>query len=139
MKCLEKAVDDALPEIMGQGFIELLDTVFETGQAISRFSERVFLQRSGEAVEERYLDFVYQPIKDDDGKVTNIFVQGSDVTQRVRAENHQKLLVNELNHRVKNTLASVQSIVMQTLRGNAYDGRGQQCDQCPHPGIVRCA
>ncbi|WP_428414292.1 sensor histidine kinase [Pararhizobium sp.] len=114
---LGKAVDDALPEIMGQGFIELLDTVFETGQAISRFSERVFLQRSGEAVEERYLDFVYQPIKDDDGKVTNIFVQGSDVTQRVRAENHQKLLVNELNHRVKNTLASVQSIVMQTLRG----------------------
>jgi len=114
---LGKTVGEALPEITGQGFIDLLDTVFETGQAISRFSERVFLQRSGEAIEERYLDFVYQPIKDDDGKVTNIFVQGSDVTQRVRAENHQRLLVNELNHRVKNTLASVQSIVMQTLRG----------------------
>lgn len=114
---LGKTVSEALPEITGQGFVELLDTVFETGQAISRFSEKVLLQRSGEAVEERYLDFVYQPIKDDDGKVTNIFVQGSDVTQRVRAENHQRLLVNELNHRVKNTLASVQSIVMQTLRG----------------------
>jgi PAS domain S-box-containing protein len=115
---LGKTVGEALPEITGQGFVDLLDMVFETGQAVSRFSERVLLQRSGEAVEERYLDFVYQPIKNDDGKVTNIFVQGSDVTLRVRAENHQRLLVNELNHRVKNTLASVQSIVMQTLRGS---------------------
>jgi len=114
---LGRPVSEALPEITGQGFVDLLDTVFETGKAVSRFSEKVLLQRSGEAVEERYLDFVYQPIKNDDGEVTNIFVQGSDVTQRVRAENHQRLLVNELNHRVKNTLASVQSIVMQTLRG----------------------
>lgn len=114
---LGKPVGEALPEINSQGFVDLLDSVFETGQAVSRISEKVLLQRSGEEVEERYLDFVYQPIKNDDGQVTHIFVQGSDVTLRVRAENHQRLLVNELNHRVKNTLASVQSIVMQTLRG----------------------
>ncbi|MDM9628453.1 sensor histidine kinase [Rhizobium sp. S152] len=35
----------------------------------------------------------------------------------MRAENHQKLLINELNHRVKNTLSSIQSIVALTLRG----------------------
>lgn len=114
---LGKPVDEALPEITSQGFVDLLDRVFETGEAVSRISEKVLLQRSAEEVEERYLDFVYQPITNDEGKVTHIFVQGSDVTLRVRAENHQKLLVNELNHRVKNTLASVQSIVMQTLRG----------------------
>jgi PAS domain S-box-containing protein len=113
-----KTVEDALPEVSGQGYVDLLDKVFETGEAVSRYSEKVFLRRSGDKPEECYLDFVYQPIKNDDGKVTNIFVQGSDVTERVRAENHQKLLVNELNHRVKNTLASVQSIVVQTLRGN---------------------
>jgi two-component sensor histidine kinase/GAF domain-containing protein len=39
-----------------------------------------------------------------------------DVTERKRAEERQKLLVNELNHRVKNTLVSVQSIASQTLR-----------------------
>jgi two-component sensor histidine kinase len=33
-----------------------------------------------------------------------------------RAEEHQRLLINELNHRVKNTLATVQSIAAQTLR-----------------------
>jgi two-component sensor histidine kinase len=34
-------------------------------------------------------------------------------------QEHQRLLVNELNHRVKNTLATVQSIAMQTFRGDA--------------------
>ena len=39
-----------------------------------------------------------------------------DVTERRRAEKHQRLLINELNHRVKNTLATVQSLAAQTLR-----------------------
>jgi PAS domain S-box-containing protein len=39
-----------------------------------------------------------------------------DITGRRRAEEHQALLINELNHRVKNTLATVQSIASQTLR-----------------------
>jgi PAS domain S-box-containing protein len=39
-----------------------------------------------------------------------------DVTDTRRAELHQQLLINELNHRVKNTLATVQSIAHQTLR-----------------------
>lgn len=39
-----------------------------------------------------------------------------DVTERKRAEERQRLLLNELNHRVKNTLATVQSIASQTLR-----------------------
>jgi PAS domain S-box-containing protein len=54
-----------------------------------------------------------------------------DITERKRAEERQKLLVNELNHRVKNTLVSVQSIASQTLRTtstpeafrNAFEGR----------------
>lgn len=39
-----------------------------------------------------------------------------DVTERTRAEEQQRLMVNELNHRVKNTLATVQSVALQTLR-----------------------
>jgi PAS domain S-box-containing protein len=40
----------------------------------------------------------------------------ADITERREAERRQKLLINELNHRVKNTLAIVQSVVRQTLR-----------------------
>jgi PAS domain S-box-containing protein len=43
-----------------------------------------------------------------------------DITERKRAQELQRLLVNELNHRVKNTLATVQSVAGQTLR-NAAD------------------
>ena len=39
-----------------------------------------------------------------------------DITHRKNAEEHQKVLIHELNHRVKNTLATVQSIASQTLR-----------------------
>jgi two-component sensor histidine kinase len=41
----------------------------------------------------------------------------SEVLERRRAEEHQQLLIHELNHRVKNTLATVQSVARQSLRG----------------------
>jgi two-component sensor histidine kinase/integral membrane sensor domain MASE1 len=40
----------------------------------------------------------------------------TEIAERTRAEEHQRLLVHELNHRVKNTLATVQSIAAQTSR-----------------------
>jgi PAS domain S-box-containing protein len=54
-----------------------------------------------------------------------------DITERKLAEERQKLLVNELNHRVKNTLATVQSLAAQTRRvstsaedfGTAFEAR----------------
>ncbi|HYI43770.1 MAG TPA: HWE histidine kinase domain-containing protein, partial [Sphingomicrobium sp.] len=39
-----------------------------------------------------------------------------EIARRKRAEAHQQLLINELNHRVKNTLAIVQSLAMQSFR-----------------------
>lgn len=50
------------------------------------------------------------------GRLVSINVQILNVTDRKRAEETQRLLIGELNHRVKNTLASVQAIAMQTLR-----------------------
>ena len=50
------------------------------------------------------------------GRVSGALVAIVDIDQEKRAAEHQRLLVNELNHRVKNTLATVQSISAQTLR-----------------------
>ncbi|MEJ5975059.1 response regulator [Novosphingobium sp. PS1R-30] len=55
-------------------------------------------------------------LRDAGGRLMSINVQMLDVTERKRAEETQRLLVGELNHRVKNTLASVQAIAQQTLR-----------------------
>lgn len=52
----------------------------------------------------------------EDGKAVRLAGISLDITARKAAEDRQRLLLDELNHRVKNTLASVQSIAMQTLR-----------------------
>ncbi len=114
-----KTVEEALPEVRDQGFIDLLDRVFETGEAID--GRGVLMQIAdfeGGPRGEAYVDFIYQPVRDDTGAVVGIFVQGFDVSDTVRAAERQKLMIDELNHRVKNTLATVQSIAMQTARSH---------------------
>ncbi|MGV8938166.1 MAG: HWE histidine kinase domain-containing protein [Allorhizobium sp.] len=59
------------------------------------------------------------PMRDETGKISGIVGISIDITERKRAEDKLRLMVNELNHRVKNTLATVQAIVSQTLRGTA--------------------
>lgn len=56
------------------------------------------------------------PVRDDDGHVVRWFGTNTDITEIREAEERQKKLLDELNHRVKNTLAVVQSVTGQTLR-----------------------
>jgi len=112
-----RTLAEALPEVVEQGFTDLLMEVRDRREPFVGQAARVLLQRApGAALEERFVDFVYQPILLPDGEVSGVFVEGSDVTDRVLAERQQKLLMDELNHRVKNTLATVQAIAQQTLR-----------------------
>lgn len=74
----------ALPEVVDQGFISLLDQVYRSGEPYTGKSRPVRLQRQvGAAPEERFVDFVFQPIKTSDHRVTGIFIEGSDVTEAV--------------------------------------------------------
>ncbi|WP_313899037.1 HWE histidine kinase domain-containing protein [Methylobacterium sp. J-072] len=66
----------------------------------------------------RWLKFRGKPFYDDDGVPFRLAGIALDVTDRKHAEAHRAMLANELNHRVKNTLATVQAIVVQTLRAN---------------------
>ena len=81
-----KTVVEGLPEIAEQGFITLLDGVYESGEPYTAHAARVELRQDNGGIEERFLDFVYQPIRDASGEVTGVFVEGSDVTERHRAE-----------------------------------------------------
>ncbi|PZQ59502.1 MAG: histidine kinase [Phenylobacterium zucineum] len=112
-----RPVAEALPEVAEQGFVGLLRGVMQTGQPFIGQGVSVHLRRTPDApLEERFLDFIYQPITAPSGEVTGVFVEGADITERVLAERQQKLLLDELNHRVKNSLATVQAIAFQTLR-----------------------
>src|SRR5690606_31146113 len=61
---LGRPAAEALPEVVDQGFIEILDDVYRTGRACTGRSASIMLQRTpGADVEERVLDYVHQPIK----------------------------------------------------------------------------
>jgi PAS domain S-box-containing protein len=69
------------------------------------------------------------PMREPDGTIAGLVCLSIDITERKKAEDKLRLMVNELNHRVKNTIATVQAISIQTLRGTdvavraALDGR----------------
>ncbi len=89
---LGQTVREALPDIEGQGFFELLDNVFNTGEAFTGHAVRVSFRRTPEAPEEtRFVDFVFQPVNDPSGQVLGIFVQGTDITDRIAAERSVQL------------------------------------------------
>ena len=109
-----KTVREALPEIEGQGFFELLDRVYKTGEPFVGRGVSVKLQRPSGELEERFVDFIYQPIRDDDDSVTGIFIEGSDVTQAVKtglelrtANRHKDEFVAMLAHELRNPLAPI--------------------------------
>jgi two-component sensor histidine kinase/PAS domain-containing protein len=66
------------------------------------------------------------PLFDAAGEITEWFGAASDVTERRRAEDHLRLVVNELNHRVKNNLAMTQAIAAQTFRSGDDVAEAQQ-------------
>jgi two-component sensor histidine kinase len=114
-----KPIRQALPELEGQRFFGLLDQVYESGKPfVGRRLPAILHNHETGTAEERYVDFVYQPIAGAEGATTGIFVEGSDVTDHVRAEERQQLLIRELHHRVKNTLATVQAILGSTARSS---------------------
>ena len=59
------------------------------------------------------------PVSDENGEVLQYFVSLVDTTKHELARRNAAMLIDELNHRVKNTLATVQSIVTQALRNSA--------------------
>ncbi len=100
---LGKPVREALPEVAGQGFFRMLDGVYQTGEAFVGSEVRILLQRDPNRLpEERFVDFVYQPLRDLDGKVGGIIVQGIDLTDRKTAEEELRSKTERLNLLVEN-------------------------------------
>lgn len=95
---LGQPIDQALPEVREQGFVDLLDEVYRTGVPYEGRQVMVNLRSSSGsnsgsdgALEPSYVDFVYQPVKNDDGEVVGILVEGIDVTEHMEAEERLRL------------------------------------------------
>ena len=113
-------------EMLGQDVSRLLTPEDRAAEVFKREIGRV--QASNQAEENaRYLvrkdgsrfwaQWVTEPVHDEAGQLRGVAKVLRDETERKRAGERQLLLMGELNHRVKNTLATVQAMATQTLRG----------------------
>jgi PAS domain S-box-containing protein len=110
-------------EILGRSFNSLLaqgtdaDTTAQVSAAFTGSSqtdpEVQCRRRDGT---EFWASVFVSPVRDKSGELLQHFVSFVDLTKHKHAQAHSNMLINELNHRVKNTLATVQSIVWQALR-----------------------
>ncbi len=83
---LGKTVRESLPEVEGQGFFELLDQVYRTGEPFIGREMKARLNRAATGqTEEAYFNFVYQPILDASGATEGILVHAVEVTDQVLA------------------------------------------------------
>ena len=116
-----KSVREAVPEAVSQGFIEMLDSVYTSGEPFIAHNHPIDLQRiPGKPLERRYLDFVYQPMREIDGSLSGIIALGVDITERKNALdallNTEKLtavgrLAASIAHEINNPLSSVTNLL----------------------------
>ena len=112
-------VREAFPELAGQGFYELLDKVYETGEPFVGNDVPVKLRR-GDRLEDAVIDLTYQPMRDREGAVTGIVAVAVDVTGQ--ADARRKLRASEERYR------SLLDNARQVIWTNTPDGemRGEQ-------------
>jgi PAS domain S-box-containing protein len=106
-----KTVREVLPEVEGQGYLELLDRIYESGERFSATEMPVEIQREGEETPTSYfLNLVLQPLRDADGSVLGIFIHGVNVTEEVLARRE----VEEVGRRMT-FLAEASGILASSL------------------------
>lgn len=99
---LGRSMGEALPEVMAQGLLNNHDRVYRTGQPLALTDLPVLLEAGSRAqpVRQRYVDVLYQPVRDPSGVVVGIFTQGTDVTERVLYARELRRLNESLHEEV---------------------------------------
>ena len=112
---LGKSVAEALPEVKDQGFVDLLDQVIATGEPFVGRELPVTLTRTpGSVGEQRFVDFVFQPITEPDGTRSGVVVHGADMTEQVRARRELQEFADRLEAQTLELAAQAHALEVQS-------------------------
>ncbi|MEZ0607054.1 PAS domain-containing protein [Fibrella sp. WM1] len=93
---MDKPLFDALPEARGQGFEALLSGVYTTGERFVAKELTVMMKRHG-VLTPTYVDFVYEPFYEDDGRICGVLMICTEITEQVQSR--QKVEASEARFR----------------------------------------
>jgi len=139
---LGKPVAEALPEAARQGSVALLDQVVSSGVPVTGQDARFDVTwEDGRTPEERYVNFVYQPLREEDNTVSGIIVMGVDVTENKRT--HAALLQSEklaavgrlaasIAHEINNPLEAVTNLLYLARTADSMDQAQGYLDIAEH-------
>lgn len=110
-------VAEALPEVAEQGFIAILDRVYNTGEPFIAHSMpmQTFDPATG-SLKTRYSDFIYQPVRNAAGEIFGLFCEGYDVTSQREASDALAVLQADLIHASRvNTMGTMAATLAHEL------------------------
>ncbi|QOZ31039.1 sensor histidine kinase [Bradyrhizobium sp. CCBAU 53421] len=93
----------------------LLTRVLDTGETVFAKDRPFYIERHGYP-ETVYFDISYSPVQDEFGEIDGVLCIVSETTERVVAQERQRLLAREANHRVKNMFAVFHGIINLSAR-----------------------
>ncbi|SMP28888.1 PAS domain-containing sensor histidine kinase [Chryseobacterium profundimaris] len=95
-----RSLFEILPEIIEQGFREILENVYRTGEIFKGNKWPVFLEKDGK-YDEYFFDFIFAPVFNDDKKIKGISIVATEVTDQILSERKLKESEYRFEHLIK--------------------------------------
>jgi len=106
-----REVREVFPEVEGQGYFDFLDEVFITGETYSANESPLKLYLNGDStLSNLFMNYMYQPFRDESGNVEGIFFFGIDVTEQVEA----RIKIEESEKRYKDLIENMPVAIYTT-------------------------
>jgi PAS domain S-box-containing protein len=115
-------VKDALPELIDQGFLDLLNRVYQTGEVFAASEREVSLTRAGKK-QTIYVDFTYFPMRNLTGEIEGILFQGIDVTEHMLARYELEKRVSERTRRLERAERSLRALNHELMLARDEESR----------------
>jgi PAS domain S-box-containing protein len=115
-------VKNALPELVDQGFLDLLNRVYQTGEVFAASAREVSLTRASKK-QTIYVDFTYFPMRNVAGEIEGILFQGIDVTDHVLALCELEKRVSERTRRLERAERSMRALNHELMMARDEESR----------------